>query len=584
MQRPSPEDRNTKSSYRFKDFLKLINRVTKRKGLFAVGIILSIFSSGATLLVPQFTRDLIDTSKLAQIDKKLLVILLLAFAAQLALGTISGFILRYVGESSVRQLRKELWQQMLYLPVSFYDDHKSGENTSRLVNDTGVVTNLVSQQFPSSISGVIQLIGALVILFMMDWQMAAIIFLGVPVVALIMWPIGRIMAKLGRQLQKATADFSGDVTEKLAEIRLIKASNGEKYEEDRGQDHLNRIFDISIKDAKVGALLQPIMMTAMLGMFVGILGYGAIRVQAGTMTSGSLVAFLLYLVNVISPVATFAGLFATLQRALGSTERIDQILSENIEDTDSGRSLRVSGLTIRGEDVSFAYEKGRPVLEHVNFEAKPNTIVAFAGPSGSGKSTIFALLEGFYKPDNGMIMVGDYPLSHLKLSEWRAQIGYVSQDSAVLAGTIRDNLNYGLPAPLPDEKLWEGLKMAYAEGFVREFPEQLETEIGERGVKLSGGQKQRLAIARAFLRDPNILMLDEATASLDSQSEEQVQKALEQLMKGRTTFVIAHRLSTIVDADNIYFVENGQITGSGTHQELFATHPLYREYVQEQVL
>lgn len=584
MQRLPNDPKVAPTTYRFKDFLRLIKRVTKLKGLFFFGIILSIFSSGATLLVPQFTKDLIDTSKLAQIDKKILIILLLAFAAQLALGTLSGFILRYVGESSVRQLRTELWQQMLYLPVSFYDDHKSGENTSRLVNDTGVVTNLVSQQFPSSISGVIQLVGALVILFMMDWQMAAMIFLGVPIVALIMWPIGRIMAKLGRQLQKATADFSGDVTEKLAEIRLIKASNGEKFEEERGQEHLKRIFDISIQDAKVGALLQPIMMTAMLGMFVGILGYGAIRVQAGTMTSGSLVAFLLYLVNVISPVATFAGLFATLQRALGSTERIDQILNEAIEDTESGHFLDISGLTIKGEDLSFAYEKGRPVLEHVDFEAQPNTIVAFAGPSGSGKSTIFALLEGFYTPDNGMIMVGDWPLSHLQLSQWRAQIGYVSQDSAVLAGTIRDNLNYGLAAPLPDEKLWEGLQMAYADTFVGEFPQQLDTEIGERGLKLSGGQKQRLAIARAFLRDPNILMLDEATASLDSQSEDQVQRALEQLMKGRTTFVIAHRLSTIVDADRIYFVEEGRITGSGTHQELLASHPLYRQYVQEQVL
>lgn len=577
-------DQTADSNYKFKDFMGLISRVTRRKGLFLVGILLSVLSSGATLLVPQLTKGLIDTSKLAQIDKKMLGILLAAFAAQLALGTLSSFLLRYAGEATVKALREELWNHLLLLPVNYYDEHKSGEITSRLVNDTGVVTNLVAQQFPATVSGLLQLVGALIILFLMDWQMAAMIFIGVPLVVIIMMPIGKIMAKLGRQLQKATADFSGDVTEKLSEIRLIKASNGEDFERNRGQEHLQQIFGISIKDAKVSAFLQPIMMTAMLGMFVGLLGYGAIRVQAGTMTSGSLVAFLLYLVNVISPVATFAMLFAQVQRAMGATERIDQILREPVENQESGAELAIDGLPIKALNLSFSYETGRPVLTDVSFEALPNTVVAFAGPSGSGKSTIFSLLEGFYQPDNGVIMVGDQPLASIRLSSWRSQIGYVSQDSAVLAGTIRDNLNYGLPRALPDERLWEGLRMAFADHFVREFPEQLDTQIGERGVKLSGGQKQRLAIARAFLRNPRILMLDEATASLDSQSEEQVQRALEELMKDRTTFVIAHRLATIVNADRIYFVEQGQITGAGTHQELLKDHPLYREYVQEQLL
>lgn len=414
--------------------------------------------------------------------------------------------------------------------------------------------------------------------------MAAMIFIGVPVLVLLMLPIGKIMAKLGRQLQKATADFSGDVTEKLGEIRLIKASNGENFEKNRGQEHLNKIFQISIKDAKVSAFLQPIMMTAMLGMFVGLLGYGAIRVKAGTLSSGSLVAFLLYLVNVISPVATFAMLFAQVQRAMGATERLDQILNEKKEVQDTGLDISVKGLEISAENIYFSYEKEQEVLTDVSFTASPNKIIAFVGPSGSGKSTIFSLLEGFYEPDKGKIKVGEYDLKEIKLTTWRKQIGFVSQDSGVLAGTIKDNLNYGLEYPLPEERLWEGLNMAFAKDFVQNFPEQLETQIGERGVKLSGGQRQRLAIARAFLRDPEVLMLDEATASLDSKSEEQVQKALDQLMKGRTTFVIAHRLSTIVHADCIYFVENGHITGSGTHQELLKTHLLYQEYVKEQIL
>ncbi len=573
-----------KRTYTFKNFMNLIYSVTKRKGLFVIGLLLSLFSSVATLIVPQLTKNLIDTSQLAKIDRKLLLVLLGAFLLQLLFGTLSGFILRFVGESTVKALREKLWDHLLVLPVSYYDEHKSGETTSRLLNDTNVVTNLVAQQFPGTISGLLQLIGALVILFLMDWQMAAMIFIGVPVLVLLMLPIGKIMAKLGRQLQKATGDFSGDVTEKLGEIRLIKASNGENFEKNRGQEHLNKIFQISIKDAKVSAFLQPIMMTAMLGMFVGLLGYGAIRVKAGTLSSGSLVAFLLYLVNVISPVATFAMLFAQVQRAMGATERLDQILNEKKEVQDTGLDISVKGLEISAENIYFSYEKEQEVLTDVSFTASLNKIIAFVGPSGSGKSTIFSLLEGFYEPDKGKIKVGEYDLKEIKLTTWRKQIGFVSQDSGVLAGTIKDNLNYGLEHPLPEERLWEGLNMAFAKDFVQNFPEQLETQIGERGVKLSGGQRQRLAIARAFLRDPEVLMLDEATASLDSKSEEQVQKALDQLMKGRTTFVIAHRLSTIVHADCIYFVENGHITGSGTHQELLKTHLLYQEYVKEQIL
>jgi ATP-binding cassette subfamily B protein AbcA/BmrA len=223
-------------------------------------------------------------------------------------------------------------------------------------------------------------------------------------------------------------------------------------------------------------------------------------------------------------------------------------------------------------------------LQNISFEAKPNTVIAFAGPSGGGKSTIFALLERFYEPTSGRLLIGEQPIADIDLQDWRAQIGYVSQDSAVFAGTIRENLQYGLSRTLSEEELWQGLALAYADQFVQEFPEKLETQIGERGVKLSGGQKQRIAIARAFLRDPKLLMLDEATASLDSQSEEKVQRALDHLMEGRTTLVIAHRLSTIVDADQIYFIEKGTITGQGTHAELINNHPLYAAYVNEQMI
>ncbi|ATO55764.1 ABC transporter ATP-binding protein [Loigolactobacillus coryniformis] len=566
-----------KNKFKLHDFLHLINSVNPKKALFALGIGFSLITSGASLIVPQLTKGLIDTSSLNKINGPMIAILVVAFLAQLGFGTLGGFLLRYVGESAVKTLRERLWAHLLKLPVTYFDAHKSGESSSRLVNDTSVIKDLVTQQFPNFITGAIQLIGAMIILFVMDWRMALLMFSAVPIIALIMLPIGR-------QLQAATADFNADASEKLADVRLIKASNGENFEKVTGGHFIERIFTLGVKDAKIEAVLQPIMMTAMLGLFVGILGYGAVRVQSGTLTSGSLVAFLIYLFNIIAPVTTFATFFSQVQKAMGSTERIQEILATEPEPADQTAAVDVVGQTITVNQLSFGYTADQTILHNVNFTAKPNTVVAFAGPSGGGKSTIFALLERFYQPYAGTIKIGTQNIQAIDLANWRQQIGYVSQDSGVFAGTIRENLQYGLAKTLTDAELWHGLELAYADQFVRDFTDQLDTQIGERGVKLSGGQKQRLAIARAFLRDPKILMLDEATASLDSQSEEKVQRALDQLMVGRTTLVIAHRLSTIVDADQIYFIENGAVTGHGTHSELMQQHALYAQYVNEQVV
>lgn len=572
------------TSFKLKNFIQLITSVNPKKSLFALGLFLSLLTSGASLIVPQLTKKLVDTSGTPTFSSNMVIVLIVAFALQLGLGTIGGFLLRYVGESAVKTLRERLWTHLLHLPVGYFDSHKSGESSSRLVNDTSVIKDLVTSQFPNFVTGAIQLVGSMVILFWMDWKMAALMFSAVPLIALIMLPIGKIMSKLGRQLQAATANFNADASEKLAEIRLIKASNGEKSEQESGRRLITNIFSLGVKDAKVEAVLQPIMMTAMLGLFVGILGYGAVRVQAGTLTSGALVAFLLYLFNIIAPVTTFAMFFSQVQKAMGATERIQEILDTPSESFTATETVNVEGHVLKAEHITFSYNEERTILKDVSFEAKPNTVIAFAGPSGGGKSTIFALLERFYQPDSGMITIGGKPIQSLDLQAWRSQIGYVSQDSAVFAGSIRDNLQYGLDRTLSEDELWQGLSLAYADQFVRDFPDQLETEIGERGVKLSGGQKQRIAIARAFLRNPKILMLDEATASLDSQSEEKVQRALDHLMEGRTTLVIAHRLSTIVDADQIYFIEKGAVTGNGRHTDLIATHPLYAEYVKEQMV
>ncbi|WP_103752011.1 ABC transporter ATP-binding protein [Lactobacillus panisapium] len=566
------------------DFFHLLNQLDLKKSLFVMGLTFSLVTSAANLVLPLLTRDLVDTSKWDKFNYHSMVIIIVIFVVQLVLGTLGGYILRYFGESAVKSLREKLWNHLLSLPISYFDENKAGESSSRLVNDTGVIKDLIASQFPNFITGAIQLFFSLIILFVMDWQMALLMFTIVPIVVLVLLPVGRIMARLGRKLQSATAEFNGDVSEKLSEVRLIKASNGENFEQKHGQRMIQKIFKIGVVDARVEAILQPIMTTLMMAAFAGILAFGLIRVGQGSLSSGSLVAFLLYLFNVIAPVANFATFFSQIQKALGSTERIQAILAIKPEKDKTSPKTDLANKTLTAENLSFSYEPGEPVLESVSFTSKPNSVIAFAGPSGGGKSTIFALIERFYQPDSGKIMIDEQNIAEIDLENWRSQIGYVSQNSAIFSGTIRDNLTYGLPGSLSDAELWRGLALAYADKFVKDFPKQMDTEIGERGIKLSGGQKQRLAIARAFLRDPKILMLDEATASLDSESESKVQQALDKLMVNRTTLVIAHRLATIVNADQIYFIEHGQVTGHGTHHELMKTHPLYARYVNEQMV
>ena len=437
---------------------------------------MSLVTIGASLIVPQLTKSLVNSSGLSHINTGMIVIVVLAFAAQLGFGTIGGVLLRYVGETAVKTLREKLWAHLLRLPVGYFDDHKSGESSSRVVNDTSVIKDLVTSQFPSFITGAIQLVGSMVILVLMDWKMAAIMFSAVTIFALIMFPVGRVMSRIGRQLQKATAGFNADVSEKLSEIRLIKSSNGEQYERTSGRKLIDSIFKLGIKDAKVEAVLQPIMMTAMLVLFVGVLGYGAVRVQAGTLTSGDLVAFLIYLFNIIAPVATFAPFFAQVTKAMGSTERIQEMLDTPVEsNTNADATLDVTGKTITADNLTFSYDGENSILHEVSFKAVPNTVIAFAGPSGGGKSTIFAMLERFYNPSAGQIKIGDQDISQIDIANWRSQIGFVSQDSAVFAGTIKDNLQYGLNHELTDDELWHGLELAYADQFVKDFPEQLAT-------------------------------------------------------------------------------------------------------------
>ena len=568
------------NNFSFKDFFSLINQIHPKYWQLIVGIILGFISTGASLFVPQLAQRLINNFK--HISTNLVVITAIIFIGGLIVGALSSLILGIFGEDVVAKLRKTLWQKLLHLPVKYFDNTKTGEISSRLVNDTSQVKNLLANTLPNAVTSLLQFFGALVIMMAMDWQMTLIMFIAVPLVVVALLPIMQQSRKIGRRRQDELANFSSDSTSVLSEIRLVKSSNGEPKELNVGSNRISSLYNIGVKEAFINSLTQPIINMMMMLLFLGILGYGAIRVMNGSFTMGALVSFLMYLFQIMSPVIIISQFFNELSKTSGSTQRINEMLNEPEEVAQDEQNVDITNKELKLEHVNFSYEDGKQILHDINVQAKPNTVVAFAGPSGGGKSTIFSLIERFYKPTTGEITIGGQNIDQISLENWRKQIGLVGQNSAVMPGTIRENLLYGLEREVSDDELWHALEMAYAKSFVQEMDDQLDTQIGERGIKLSGGQRQRIAIARAFLRNPKILMLDEATASLDSESEAMVQKALSSLMKDRTTLVIAHRLSTIVDADTIYFIDHSTVSGSGKHEDLVKSTPLYAEYVKNQ--
>lgn len=570
----------TTEKFKFRDFFKLINHAHPRYWQLFVGVLLGLIATGTNLLVPQLAQKLINGFK--HLNSGIITLTIIIFIGGILISALSGLILGIFGENVVANLRKLLWNKLLHLPVNYFDNTKTGEISSRLVNDTSQVKNLLANTLPNAMTSILQFFGALVIMLAMDWQMTLIMFIAIPIVMLAMLPVMKQSRKIGKVRQDELANFSSDSTSILSEIRLVKSSNAENKELNTGNSRIESLFNIGKKEAWINAITQPLTNMLMTVLFLGILGYGAIRVMSGSLTMGALISFLMYIFQIMSPVLIISQFFNELSKTSGSTQRIKQMLDEKEEVAQDNKIDEISNKTLAFHKVNFSYEDGKQILHDINLEAKPNTVVAFAGPSGGGKSTIFSLIERFYQPTSGKITIGTENIDNLDLVHWRKQIGLVGQNSAVMPGTIRENLIYGLDREVSDQELWHGLEMAYADKFVKEMEDGLDTQIGERGIKLSGGQRQRIAIARAFLRNPKILMLDEATASLDSESEAMVQKALNSLMKDRTTLVIAHRLSTIVDADNIYFIDHGTVSGHGTHEELVKSTPLYAEYVKNQ--
>ncbi|WP_288761395.1 ABC transporter ATP-binding protein [uncultured Lacticaseibacillus sp.] len=567
--------------FSMRNFLALISRIHPKYWQLGVGLALGLVATVFQLLVPHFAQTLINQLG-HHVDTVFVVGVIGLFVLSALVSAGSGTILGFFGEDVVAKLRTLMWDKILRLPVGYYENTKSGEVSSRLVNDTTQVKDLLANSVPQMATSILQLFGALAFMLVMDWRMTLLMFVAVPLVLLVIMPVANQSRKIAFGRQDALAGFNGEANEVIGEVRLVKSSTAEPVEAQRGHARVDALYQLGLKEAMYDSIAGPVMTMVMMGMVVGMLAYGANRIAQGTMTMGTLFSFLMYLVQMISPFTTLGQFFTSLGKASGSTARIQELLMVPDEPQGTAALDSVSGQTLAMNDVNFSYADGEQVLHDVSFVAEPNKVIAFAGPSGGGKSTIFGLIERYYTPQSGRITLGDQDVNQVDLTAWRQQIGLVSQDAPIMAGTVRYNLTYGLTGDYDDERLWQVLSMAYAEDFVRRLPDGLDTQVGERGVKLSGGQRQRIAIARAFLRDPQILMLDEATASLDSESEMMVQKALTKLMHNRTTLVIAHRLSTIVNADQIYFIEQGTVSGHGTHDELVAHHDLYREYVENQ--
>lgn len=570
------------SKKNFKKFIQLVKSTNPPKLLIVIALILTLSTTAVSLMVPLFTKNLVNDFTIDDLNKTTIALLVGAIILQALSGGFSIYILNRIGQSVVAGMRDRLWKKLLVLPVNYFDENPSGETVSRMTNDTTVVKTLISEHLANFLSGIISIIGAMIVLFILDWRMTTAMFIAIPLAAAILIPLGRKMYKISKNTQLETSKFTALLTQVLSEIRLVKSSNSEKIEYNNGATGIRNLFNYGLKEAKVYAFIGPIINLVMMILLVVLLGYGGMRVSSGALSAGALVAFIMYLFQIIMPMAQIAEFFTQFQKASGATERIIEILE--VEDEKDGyEEVQKVDEAIHIECLSYNYPDKEPVLKNLNFTIPPNQVTAIVGPSGSGKTTFFSLIERFYQPQEGAILLGNQDIQNFSLLSWRKQIGYVSQESPIIAGTIRDNITYGLEREVSDEEINRVIKMAYADQFIENLEDGILTEVGERGMKLSGGQRQRIAIARAFLRNPQILMLDEATSSLDSKSEQVVQRALEELMKGRTTIVIAHRLSTVIHSDQIVFLEQGEITGIGTHQELYTTHALYKEFSDQQL-
>ncbi|TQV89311.1 ABC transporter ATP-binding protein [Aliikangiella coralliicola] len=569
---------------KYRRLFKIIAYANPGKGLLFLIALLSIMGALSSVLFPILTQRLIDSFSDAQTfpTEWLLILIGVLTAGSVA----SGFNFYMIGKVANRMLvnlRSKVLAKSIYLPIRYYDKNPSAEPASRIVNDTEVINSVLTDHFEPFISGMLTLVSSLIILWVLDWQLTAVLFVTLIIAFVITVPIAAKLSVLSKSIQEKEAHFLSFITERLSQIRLIKACTAESSSLTDSKQSLQQLYDLGQKEVKIAAIMAPIAGMTIVATLIIILAFGAARVSQGVITMGTLMAFILYLFNIVFPLIQFTYFFAAFNKAAGAAERVDELLDETEESSDGTQELSLAGQSIHFQNIKFEYEKGRPVFSDIDIQIPANKVVAFVGESGAGKSTLFSLLLRYYAPSKGRILVGNELINNLSLHKWRQQIGYVAQDAPLLSGSIRNNLLLGTEKPLSDEEIFDALKLAQLEEFVAQLPKGLDTEVGERGVKLSGGQKQRVAIARAMLQDNPILLCDEATSNLDSATEYKIQVAMNQLKNNRTTLVAAHRLSTVLEADKIIVLKEQKVIGEGTHQELMVKEPYYRELVEQQL-
>lgn len=564
----------------------LFKRLSWPYALIITAVIISSLGSLSGLLIPLFTGRLVDKFSTNNINWNIVVLFASIFIINALLSGLGIYLLSKIGEKMIYGIRSLLWEHMIKLKMPFFDKNESGQLMSRLTDDTKVINDFISQKLPQLLPAIITLIGSIIMLFIMDWQMTLLTFIAIPIFMGIMIPLGRRMQKISKHTQAEIANFSGLLGRVLTEMRLVKISNTEQKELNNAHYNLNEIYKLGLRQAKIVAIIQPISSVIMLLMIAIILGFGAIRIATGAITAGALIAMIFYVMQLSMPLMNLSTLVTDYKKAVGASQRIYEIMQEPVEPMEQLKpiaNINIENGALEFNNVEFKYDV-KTILDHVSFRIPQGDISAFVGPSGSGKSTIFNLIERMYDIDNGDVTYGNKSIYDIPITNWRSKIGYVMQSNSMMTGTIRDNILYGINRTVSDEELIKYAKLANCHDFIMQFDEGYDTLVGERGLKLSGGQRQRIDIARSFVKNPDILLLDEATANLDSESEQKIQEALEVLMKGRTTIVIAHRLSTIKKAGQIIFIDQGRVTGEGTHDELMKYHEKYHQFVTTQNL
>lgn len=564
--------------------LYLLKKVDWPKKMVFAAMFLSILGSLSGLLVPLFTGKLVDTFNAENLDLRMVWLFIGIFLANAVLSGIGTYLLSKIGEKTIYSIRAKLWKHLINLKMGFFDKNESGQLMSRITDDTNVINLFISEKAPSVLPSLLTLIGSIVMLFILDWQMTLMTVLILPIFIGIMIPLGKKMGKISKDTQTEISKFSGILGRVLTEMKLVKVTTSEKNELEKTKVTLLGIYNLGLKEAKIRAIISPLSGIIMTLTVAIILGFGGIRVSSGAITAGTLVAMIFYVVQLSAPILSFSMFITDYKKAVGASERIYEIYQEETEKegSDSNRPI-TDHQDITFKNVSFGYDD-TTIIKDLSLSIHSGEVTAFVGPSGSGKSTLFSLIERLYPIEQGEILYGNESIEDISLKYWRQKIGYVMQSNAMMSGTIRDNLTYGINEAVSDETLIHYTKMARCYDFIMEFPHGFDTEIGERGTKLSGGQRQRIDIARSFIKNPDILLLDEATANLDSESEYYIQQALNELMKDRTTIVIAHRLATIKKTNQIIFLDKGEITGAGTHNELIQSHDKYRHFVNTQSL